>query len=187
MILRAAILCPAASARSCSVLPERSSAALRVSDTVNSAMLTARNGRVSSRRPGMTESSFPGGANDGSRRLPWTPLADAVSRANSVASFAFNARRSRQASRLRSGERSRKAGWNIGRVGSGASRPGTARSNQRPRSRVIPSATSSSELAAVPPASTSTLGRDSTIWRNTKGRHAAISAAVGLRLPGGRQ
>src|SRR5579883_3609748 len=42
---RAAMRWPAASARCCKVSPERSSAALRVSDTVNSAMLTGRNGR----------------------------------------------------------------------------------------------------------------------------------------------
>ena len=81
-----------------------------------------------------------------------------------------SASRSRQASRLRSGARSRKDGWNIGRVGTGASRPGTARSNQRPRSRVMPSLSGSSALAAVPPASTSTLGRASAIWRSTNGR-----------------
>src|SRR3954464_1739266 len=55
-ILRAAIRCPAASASSASVLPDRSSAAVRVSDTVKRAMLTGRNGRVSSSRPGIAAS-----------------------------------------------------------------------------------------------------------------------------------
>src|ERR1700741_3934807 len=47
---RAAMRCPAVVARSASVLPERSCAAPRVSETVNSAMLTGRKGRVSSSR-----------------------------------------------------------------------------------------------------------------------------------------
>src|SRR5215472_3125433 len=51
---------------------------------------------------------------------------------------ARNANRSRHASRLRSGERSKKDGWNIGRVGIGAESPGISRSNQRPRRRVMP-------------------------------------------------
>ena len=101
--------------------------------------------------------------------------------------LAFKLNKSRQASRLRSGARNRKAGWNIGKVGTGMARPGTARSNQRPRSRVIPSLTGKSALAAVPPHSTRTCGAASAIWRSTKGRQAAISALVGLRLPGGRQ
>src|SRR5258707_11403954 len=51
---RAATRCPAAAISSASVLPERSSASLRVSETVSTAMLTARNGRDSSSR-GMAE------------------------------------------------------------------------------------------------------------------------------------
>ena len=41
--------------------------------------------------------------------------------------------------------------------------------------------------AAVPPLRTSTLGCTSAMRRNTKGRQEAISVAVGVRLPGGRQ
>src|SRR5437763_328254 len=47
---RAATRWPAAAISSASVSPDRSSAALRVSDTVSRAMLTARKGRDSSRR-----------------------------------------------------------------------------------------------------------------------------------------
>src|SRR5436189_113021 len=93
----------------------------------------------------------------------------------------------RHAAGLRSGVRSRKAGWNIGKVGTGLSSPGTASSNQRPRSRVMPSLTGNNALAAVPPHNASTFGFANAMWRNTKGRQAAISAVVGLRLPGGRQ
>src|SRR5262249_57405809 len=54
---RAATWWPAVAARSASVLPERSCTASRVSDTVNSAMLTGRKGRVSSSR-GITVASW---------------------------------------------------------------------------------------------------------------------------------
>ena len=40
---------------------------------------------------------------------------------------------------------------------------------------------------AAPPAKTKTSGPTSSIWRSTKGRQAAVSAGVGVRLPGGRQ
>ena len=102
-------------------------------------------------------------------------------------SRARKASRSRHASRLRSGVRSRKDGWNIGNVGTGWSRPGISRSNQRPRSRVMPWPCGSSAAAAVPPHSTRIVGFTSATWRSTKGRQEAISAMVGVRLPGGRQ
>ena len=51
----------------------------------------------------------------------------------------------------------------------------------------MPSVVSSTAFTATPPASTSTLGRASSMWRRVKARHMPCSAVVGVRLPGGRQ
>ena len=58
---------------------------------------------------------------------------------------------------------------------------------QRPRSDRIPSSRFSSALAGAPPASSNMRGRTNAIIRSTKGAQTACSAAVGVRLPGGRQ
>jgi len=56
------------------------------------------------------------------------------------------------------------------------------------RSRVMPSLSGKRALAAVPTAHHQHKGAaPSAMWRSTNGRHAAISAAFGFLLPGGRQ
>ena len=51
----------------------------------------------------------------------------------------------------------------------------------------MPFAASSTDLAAAPPASSSSFGRTRAMARSRKGAQASCSAGVGVRLPGGRQ
>src|SRR5688572_27318061 len=101
-------------------------------------------------------------------------------------SFLSSDKRSNQLCRLLAGVRSRYAGWKVGRVGT-ALPSSRLRVVHLPRRRMMPSVVSSTDFAAVPPASTSTLGRASSIWRRVKAMQIACSASVGVRLPGGRQ
>ena len=79
-------------------------------------------------------------------------------------------------------------GGRSARVGTGRSSPGTLIDEPAPaQPHDAVGARPAAALAATPPASTSTCGATSAIWRSRNGRQAAISAPVGLRLPGGRQ